>query len=60
MDIFWRLMFGHLLADFTFQTNFINRWKRTSFYGLLFHCLMHPFFMSLFILPFAHSFALFL
>lgn len=42
MDIFWRLMFGHLLADFTFQTNFINRWKRTSFYGLLVHCLMHP------------------
>lgn len=35
-------MFGHLLADFTFQTNFINRWKRTSFAGLLVHCLMHP------------------
>ena len=35
-------MFGHLLADFTFQTNFINRWKRTSFAGLLAHCLMHP------------------
>jgi hypothetical protein len=42
MEIFWRLMFGHLLADFTFQTDFINRWKRTSFYGLLVHCLMHP------------------
>ncbi len=42
MEIFWRLMFGHLLADFTFQTNFINRWKRTSLYGLLAHCLMHP------------------
>ncbi len=35
-------MLGHLLADFTFQTNFINRWKRTSFVGLLVHCLMHP------------------
>jgi len=44
MEIFWRLMFGHLLADFTFQTNFINRWKRTSFAGLLAHCLMHPLF----------------
>jgi hypothetical protein len=42
MDIFWRLLFGHLLADFTFQTNYINRWKRTSFYGLLVHSLMHP------------------
>lgn len=44
MEIFWRLMLGHLLADFTFQTNFINRWKRTSFVGLLVHCLMHPLF----------------
>jgi hypothetical protein len=35
-------MLGHLLADFTFQTDFINRWKRTSFRGLLVHCLMHP------------------
>jgi hypothetical protein len=42
MDIFWRLLFGHLLADFTFQTNFINRWKRTSMAGLLVHCGMHP------------------
>ncbi len=42
MEIFWRLMFGHLLADFTFQTDFINRWKRASFAGLLVHCLMHP------------------
>lgn len=42
MDILWRLMFGHLLADFTFQTNFINRWKRTSMVGLFVHCVMHP------------------
>ncbi len=35
-------MFGHLLADFTFQTDFINHWKRTSSRGLLVHCLMHP------------------
>jgi len=42
MEIFWRLLFGHLLADFTFQTNFINRWKRTSWVGLLAHCAMHP------------------
>ena len=42
MNIFWRLMFGHLLCDFTLQTNFINRWKRTSMWGLLAHCAMHP------------------
>ena len=35
-------MFGHLLCDFTFQTNFINRWKRTSRLGLFVHCAMHP------------------
>jgi hypothetical protein len=52
MDIFWRLLFGHLLADFTFQTNFINRWKRTSHVGLLVHCLMHPLFYIVLCWPF--------
>lgn len=42
MVIFWRLLFGHLLADFTFQTDFINRWKRQSVWGLLVHSAMHP------------------
>lgn len=42
MLIFWRLLFGHLLADFTFQTNYINYWKRTSFWGMVAHCAMHP------------------
>lgn len=42
MVIFWRLLFGHLLADFTFQTNFINRWKRTSLWGMIAHCATHP------------------
>ena len=42
MEIFCRLLFGHLLADFTFQTNFIARWKRDSRYGLLVHVLLHP------------------
>jgi len=52
MEIFWRLMFGHLLADFTFQTDFINRWKRTSFAGLLVHCLMHPLFYVILCWPY--------
>ncbi|MFA6002542.1 MAG: DUF3307 domain-containing protein [Elusimicrobiota bacterium] len=42
MDIFWRLLFGHLLADFTLQANFINRWKRSSLFGMLVHCALHP------------------
>lgn len=42
MEILARLLFGHLLADFTFQTNFIARWKRHSQYGLLVHVAIHP------------------
>lgn len=52
MLIFWRLMFGHLLADFTFQTNFINRWKRTSLWGMIAHCAMHPLFYVALTWPF--------
>ncbi|MCG3204196.1 MAG: hypothetical protein KCHDKBKB_00905 [Elusimicrobia bacterium] len=44
MEIFCRLLFGHLLADFTFQTNFIADWKRRRFTGLLFHVFLHPVF----------------
>lgn len=44
MEILWRLTLGHLLADFTFQTNYINSWKRRSLSGLLVHCGMHPLF----------------
>lgn len=42
MDIFWRLVFGHFLADYTFQTNFIAAWKRRNHWGLLVHCATHP------------------
>jgi len=42
MEIFFRLLFGHLLADFTFQTNYIADWKRHSFNGLLVHVFIHP------------------
>lgn len=42
MEIFTRLVFGHLLADFTFQTNFIADWKRRSSLGLLAHVAIHP------------------
>jgi hypothetical protein len=42
MEIFCRLLFGHLLADFTFQSNYIAEWKRRSWVGLLVHVLIHP------------------
>jgi len=41
MFIFWRLILAHLLADFTFQSDFISNWKRRSIKGLLFHCATH-------------------
>src|SRR5579859_7744602 len=47
MLIFWRLLLGHLLADFTFQFNAINAWKRRNIWGMLVHCAMHPFFYIL-------------
>jgi len=37
MDIFWRLILAHLLADFTFQTDFIARWKRKNLFGGIAH-----------------------
>jgi hypothetical protein len=52
MLIFWRLLLGHLLADFTFQTNFINDWKRKSLWGMLLHCAMHPLFYVLLTWPY--------
>jgi hypothetical protein len=42
MEIFWRLVLGHLISDFTLQTNYIAAWKRRSFWGLLVHCAIHP------------------
>lgn len=35
-------MLGHMLADFSFQSNFINAWKRKSIWGMLAHCAIHP------------------
>jgi hypothetical protein len=42
MEIFFRLLFGHLLADFTFQTNYLAGMKRRSMLGLFIHVLIHP------------------
>lgn len=54
MEIFFRLLFGHFLADFTFQTNYIAQWKRTKFLGLLVHVAIHPIcYVFLLVPPFA-------
>jgi hypothetical protein len=42
MEIFWRVLLGHFLADFTFQTNWINAVKRSSIWGMILHAGMHP------------------
>ena len=41
MIIFWRLLFSHLLADFTFQFDIVNRLKRKNVWGMLIHCMTH-------------------
>src|SRR4051812_23751632 len=47
MEIFWRLVLGHIIADFTLQTNFIAAWKRRSLRGLVVHCAIHPILYSI-------------
>ncbi len=44
MEIFWRLFLAHLLADFTFQTDYINRAKRSAVSGMLLHVFTHAVF----------------
>lgn len=44
MYFFWRLLLAHLLADFTFQTDRIAKWKRESISGVYFHVLIFLFF----------------
>ena len=52
MTVFWRLLFGHLLADFTFQTDYIARWKQKSLWGMLSHCGLHLLFYAILCWPF--------
>ncbi|MCS7227904.1 MAG: DUF3307 domain-containing protein, partial [Endomicrobia bacterium] len=39
MKIFFRLLLAHLISDFTLQTNFVARWKKQSFIGVVAHSL---------------------
>lgn len=49
MEMFWRLVMGHLIGDFTLQTNYIAAWKRKNLTGMLVHCAIHPLIYSLFL-----------
>ena len=42
MNIFWRLVLAHFIADFSLQTNRIATWKRESRWGMATHILTHP------------------
>lgn len=42
MEIFWRLILAHFVADFTLQTNKVATWKRESRLGMVIHILTHP------------------
>jgi len=42
MDIFWRLVLAHFIADFSLQTNRVATWKRESRWGMAVHTLTHP------------------
>lgn len=52
MVLLWRLLFGHFLADFTFQTDYINIWKRSNLLGMLVHCIIHPLVYAALVYPF--------
>lgn len=47
MEIFWRFILGHFIADFTLQTNYIASWKRRSLVGLFVHVGIHPIIYSI-------------
>ena len=49
MEIFWRLVLGHLIGDFTLQTNYIAAWKRRSVLGMVVHCGIHPVIYAVFL-----------
>ncbi|MEF3280469.1 MAG: DUF3307 domain-containing protein [Elusimicrobiota bacterium] len=52
MDIFWRLSLSHLIADFTLQTNWINRMKRENVKGVIIHVLVHIIVTTLLLTPY--------
>jgi len=39
--LFWRLLLGHLLADFPLQSEFVDTWKRKGTWGMVAHAAIH-------------------
>jgi hypothetical protein len=52
MNIFWRLVLAHFIADFTLQSNKIASWKRESRWGMIVHILTHPIVSIAFVWPY--------
>src|SRR5688572_26516639 len=52
MDIFWRLVLAHFVADFTFQTNKVAMWKRENHTGMMVHVMTHPVVMIILLWPY--------
>lgn len=55
MEIFWRLLLAHLVADFTLQTNAIANWKKQNVWGLSLHCAVHFLAYIIFLFPFLNT-----
>jgi hypothetical protein len=55
MEVFWRLVLSHLIADFVLQTNWINKMKRKSIKGLIVHVIIHFVVTYLILMPYLGS-----
>ncbi len=52
MEIFWRLFLSHFIADFTLQTDWINKIKREKTIGVVVHVLIHLIITYLLLYPY--------
>ncbi|MFH1714892.1 MAG: DUF3307 domain-containing protein [Elusimicrobiota bacterium] len=55
MDILWRLVCAHLIADFSLQTNKLAVWKSKSIFGLIVHSSIFFVVSIIFTLPYFKS-----
>lgn len=55
MEIFWRLVLSHLIADFTLQTNWINEMKRKTVLGVFIHVFIHIVVTTFLLLPYLNQ-----
>jgi len=55
MIVLWRLILGHLIADFLLQTREFVAWKRKSVWGLVAHSLVHLVIYTLLVFPYLND-----